>query len=91
MRVLRLYVAPHLFVLTVIRDGSICRVAVITAGGVAVIKSYKSLTYRGDNSTDKYHSNKKFPEKKMGVKWIHKDGYSRPDKRTLPKKGGKKK
>jgi len=27
----------------------------------------------------------------MGVKWIHKDGYSRPDKRTLPKKGGKKK
>jgi hypothetical protein len=34
---------------------------------------------------------KKFPEKKMGVKWIHKDGYSRPDKRTLPKKGGKKK
>jgi len=26
----------------------------------------------------------------MGVKWIHKGGYSRPDKRTL-KKGGKKK
>jgi len=26
----------------------------------------------------------------MGVKWIHKNGYSRPDKRTL-KKGGKKK
>jgi len=26
----------------------------------------------------------------MGVKWIHSNGYSRPDKRTL-KKGGKKK
>jgi len=31
----------------------------------------------------------KIPEEKMGVKWIHKGGYSRPDKRTV-RKGGKK-
>jgi hypothetical protein len=65
--------------------------AVITAAGVAVIKKQTTLTYRGDNSTELYKYQKKFPEEKMGVKWIHKDGYSRPDKRTLPKKGGKKK
>jgi hypothetical protein len=27
----------------------------------------------------------------MGVKWIHKNNYSRPDKRTIKKGGGKKK
>lgn len=27
----------------------------------------------------------------MGVKWIHKGEYSRPDKRTIRKGGGKKK
>jgi hypothetical protein len=91
MRVLRLCVAPHLFVLTVIRDGSMWPLAVITAGGGAVIKKQTTLTYRGDNSTELYKYQKKFPEEKMGVKWIHKDGYSRPDKRTLPKKGGNKK
>jgi len=58
---------------------------------MAVIKIDKSLTYRGDNSTELYKYQKKFPEEKMDVKWIHKDGYSRPDKRTLRKKGGKKK
>jgi hypothetical protein len=58
---------------------------------VAVIKKQTTLTYRGDNSTELYKYQKKFPEEKMGVKWIHKDGYSIPDKRTLPKKGGKKK
>lgn len=49
------------------------------------------VTYRGDNSTSKYHTHKKFPENKMGVKWIHSNGYSRPDKRTLKKGGTKKK
>jgi hypothetical protein len=34
---------------------------------------------------------KNFRSKKMGVKWIHKGGYSRPDKRTIKKGGGKKK
>ena len=39
------------------------------------------LTYRGDNSTSKYQTHKKFPEYKMFTRWIHKNGKSRPDKR----------
>ena len=54
----------QLFVLTVIRDGSMWPLAVITAGGVAVIKSYKSLTYRGDNSTELYKYQKNSRRKK---------------------------
>jgi len=65
-------------------------------GGVAClrrppyIKKQTTLTYRGDNSTSKYHIHKIFPEYQKVAKWIHKGGYSRPDKRTV-KKGGKKK
>jgi len=42
--------------------------AVIAAGRVtgAFIKFKTTLTYRGDNSTSKYHSDKKIPEEKNG-------------------------
>jgi hypothetical protein len=36
------------------------RRGVIAAGGVAVIKTLKSLTYRGDKTRAKYHSSKIF-------------------------------
>jgi ribosomal protein S19E (S16A) len=45
------------------------RRGVIAAGGVAVIKTLKSLTYRGDKTRAKYHSSKIFPEYFLSV-WL---------------------
>jgi hypothetical protein len=52
--------------------------------GDAFIKIDKSLTYRGDNSTDHYHSHKIFPEVFPSVWMIHKNGKSRNQKKVPP-------
>jgi len=43
-------------------SAAFCRRFVIAPRGVAVIKTLKSLTYRGDKSTSKYQPLKIFPE-----------------------------
>jgi hypothetical protein len=53
-----------LYSLFVMRIGSYCAVAVMFPAGVTGgYKDFGSfLTYRGDKSTSKYQSHKKFPE-----------------------------
>ena len=48
----------------VIRDGSMWPLTVVWSAGEAVIKIDKSLTYRGDNSTELYKYQKNSRRKK---------------------------
>jgi len=71
------------------RFGSVLRLGLMAPGG-RVIKKGPIQPTEVTNRPLNINLNKNFRRVKMGVKWIHKGGYSRPDKRTV-RKGGKKK